>query len=638
MRVRAKVTLLLALLFTALIGAQWAIQQRLVLPRFEELERTAARTDMQRVELAIERELQNLAAAASDWGNWVDTWRYMNRPNREYERANLTDNAVRTLRVDYIALIASDGRFVWTRALDPLSGERIEIRLNHDDHLESAWTRALSGGVSASGLIDTNAGVLLASGAPILDGFSHGPSRGMVIVGRLFDEAEKARIGNQAQVELKLRRWRAGSEAQPESANDTRLRTTATTIEVEHALRDLSGRPLLSASIAVPRTISSQGAQAVRYSTLSVSVAAAIVLAALIFLVGRIVLGPLSKVTDHAERIAAADDLSARLDSTRRDELGTLAASIDNMVERLAQSRRELIDRSFESGAAENASGVLHELGNAMTPLAVHADTAAEQLAAMPIADLQAVASELASDPAGAAAPEPPRQQDLHQYLRLLGTELARLHARAANSMHQLLGQVAAIRATLETQRRQPRAGAVMQSMTPAELVARGLERLTALQRSKLEIEMSPGLAALGALTLPCTTLAMVVQKLAQYAADAAQRAGLARARLRVSAFQRRGEGAGGAGTLRLLLEANAGGVAPEDPAALFRKPESAELGAAISAGAAAAGADLHWCANTLHALGGSITAHSEGPASGIRFEILLPAEEAGAASAGHAA
>ena len=104
-----------------------------------------------------------------------------------------------------------------------------------------------------------------------------------------------------------------------------------------------------------------------------------------------------------------------------------------------------------------------------------------------------------------------------------------------------------------------------------------------------------------------------------------------------MSAYHRRGEGAGGAGTLRLLVGANAGGVAPEDPAALFRKLESAGPGAGISAGAAA-GADLHWCANTLHALGGSITAQSEGPASGICFEILLPAEEAGVAAAGPAA
>lgn len=629
MRVRAKVTVLLALLFTALIAAQWAIQQSLLLPRFAELERQSARTDMQRFELAVERELQSLSAGANDWGNWADTWNYMQRPNRSFEQANLNDTALRTLKVDYIALVANDGRFVWTGALDPLSGERLAIRLNADNQLEPAWTRALSSGLPVSGLIDTSAGVMLASGGPILDGMNHGPSRGMVIVGRLFDEAEKVRIGNQAQVSLKLDRWRVDSDAQRPSGDapvdDTRLRVSATTIDVEHVLRNLSGRALLTASIAVPRKISGQGAQAVRYSTLSVSVAAAVVLAVLIFLIGRIVVGPLAAVTDHAEKIAAADDLSVRLDSTRRDELGTLAASIDHMVERLAQSRRELIDRSFESGAAENASGVLHELGNAMTPLAVHAETAAEQVAAMPVDDLLRGVEELFTE-----APEAPRRQDLQSYLRLVAVELERLHARAGESLRALLAQAEKIRATLQAQRSRPRAGAVMELTTPAELVARGLDRLTALQRARLDIETSAGLAGVGAMTLPCTTLAMVLQKLAQYAADAAHHAGLARAQLRVSAHQR---GTEGAGKLRMIVEMNTGGVAPAESSALFRKPDPAQS-SATSTIALVAGADLHWCANTLHALGGSIAAHSDGPGSGIRFEILVPVGEARSASA----
>ena len=74
------------------------------------------------------------------------------------------------------------------------------------------------------------------------------------------------------------------------------------------------------------------------------------------------------------------------------------------MVERLAQSRRELIDRSFESGVAENASGVLHNLGNAMTPLGVHAAGLEQQLGAMPIADVQQALTELLAGTADAAA------------------------------------------------------------------------------------------------------------------------------------------------------------------------------------------------------------------------------------------
>ena len=629
MRVRAKVTLLLALLFAVLIGAQWAIQQLLVLPRFEELERASARTDMQRVQLAVERELQSLGAAASDWGNWADTWQYMLRPNPQYERSNLNDTAVRTLKVDYLALIASDGHIVWARAIDPLSGEHTEMHFNRTDHLELAWQHALERGTPVSGLVDTNAGVLLASGAPILDGFNRGPSRGMVVVARLFDRAEQLRIGNQAQVTLDVSRWRGSAQAASALPLDMQLAASPDAITVQQLLSDLSGRPLLTLGISVPRTISARGAQAVRYSTLSVSVAAAIVLAALLWLIGRIVLGPLGIVTDHAKRIAAADDLSARLDSARQDELGTLANSIDNMVERLAQSRRELIDRSFESGAAENAAGVLHELGNAMTPLVVHADALGQQMGIMPIDDVRSGIDELFVE-----APDAQRQQDLRQYLKLLAAELARSHERAGDSLRQLLEQAQAIQALLAAQHRQPRAGAVMQSMTAAELVAHGFERLTSGQRLRLEVKLSPGLAALGAMTLPCTTLAMVLQNLAQYAADSALRAGLVRTRLHVIAMKLGPDTAAGnkgAAMLQLSLDADAGGVAPSELPGLFRKPRPSEQ-------AVDAGADLHWCANTLHALGGGITAHSEGPASGIRFDVLVPLGDAESRSAGQAA
>jgi sensor domain CHASE-containing protein len=616
MRVRAKVTLLLALLFTVLIGAQWAIQQRLVLPRFMELERQSARTDMQRVELAVERELQSLGSAASDWGNWADTWQYMRRPNPRYQRANLTDTAVRTLKVDYLALIASDGHFKWARAIDPVSGNPSEISLNRTGQLEPAWAQALARGEPISGLIDTNAGAMLAAGAPILDGFNHGPARGMVIVGRLFNKAEQQRIGNQAQVDLYMHAWQgaaaaaAAQQVHP-AGRELKLIETKGTINVERVLANLSGKPLLTVGISVPRTISAQGAKAVGYSTLSVSVAAAVVLAALILLIGRIVLGPLASVTDHAERIAAADDLSARLGYQRRDELGTLAASIDNMVERLAQSRRELIDRSFESGVAENASGVLHSLGNAMTPLGVHAGALGQQLGAMPIGDVQQALAELL---AGTADEQ--RQQDLRQYLQLLAAELARCHGRAADSLHRLLEQTNAVQGVLAAQRLQPRADAVMQSITPAELVARAMERLTTMERARLDIELSPGLAALDAMSLPCTTLAMVLQKLTQYAVDSASRASLARTRLRLSAERAIRDGAA---TLVINVDADAGGIAPQELSGLFRKDLPAESPAAH------AGFDLHWCANTLHALGGGISAHSEGPASGIRFRIQLP-------------
>ena len=160
-----------------------------------------------------------------------------------------------------------------------------------------------------------------------------------------------------------MRAWSAlpaaGARSSAQLGSDeVRLTESAMTTRIERSFANLSGVPLLIFGINVPRSISHRGAEAVQYSTRMVAAAAGIALITLMVLLGRIVLSPLARVTDHAQRIATADDLSARLDYDRRDELGTLAGAFDNMVERLAQTRRELVDRSFESGAAENASGV----------------------------------------------------------------------------------------------------------------------------------------------------------------------------------------------------------------------------------------------------------------------------------------
>ncbi|HVN99077.1 MAG TPA: CHASE4 domain-containing protein [Steroidobacteraceae bacterium] len=619
---RAKVTILLALLFAGLIAAQWVIQQRQMLPRFVELERDSARTDMQRVVLAVEREQMALTAQVADWGNWHELWKFMAGQNPGFVQASLTDISFRIAKIDYMAVMANDGRFLWNHGPYDASGHALPLRLNGDDRLEDAWQRALESGQSVSGLIATDRGVLVASGAPILDGFGHGPSRGLVIMGRLLNQAELLRLGNQAQVVLDMRPWGADRAAdallvRPATKGEL-LKESAADTRIERVFTNLSGTPLLTLGINVPRTISHRGAEAVQYSTRLLGVAAIIALAALLVLLGRIVLGPLARVTDHAQRIAAADDLSARLGYDRRDELGTLARAFDDMVERLARSRRELIDRSFESGAAENASGILHNLGNAMTPLSVNISSLQQKLAAVPAEELRQALEELRS-----GTPDPARRQDLEQFVQLAAGEMVHAVQQGSERLRSIIDQTDVMQAVLAEQRRHQRSGPVRQAMTPAELIARGLQQIAPVHRDRLAVELSPALAGIGALSLPSTTLGMVVQNLAQNAAESAAQAGIGRTRLRFDAAL--AQAPDGRPALRLVVSDDAAGIAPEQLPKLFQKGYSTKSRSTNS------GLGLHWCANTLHALGGSIAVHSDGAGCGARFEILIPLPADGA-------
>ncbi len=145
----------------------------------------------------------------------------------------------------------------------------------------------------------------------------------------------------------------------------------------------------------MPRRITAQGRTAVTYASVYLVGAAVAVLLALLIVLNRVVLEPLARVTRHAVAVGEGSDLGARLNLQSRDEIGRLAHEFDRMVARVEQSRHQLVDQSFHAGFAELAKGVLHNLGNAMTPLGVRVAKLGERLRAAPVDDLIQAAAEL---------------------------------------------------------------------------------------------------------------------------------------------------------------------------------------------------------------------------------------------------
>ena len=99
--IRAKVIACLALLFVVLGLAEVAVQQRVLMPSFAELERNDAHTAMRRVGYALDASLDRLEINAGDWGNWSDTYRFVHNHDPEYALSNFTPIALRQLKYDW---------------------------------------------------------------------------------------------------------------------------------------------------------------------------------------------------------------------------------------------------------------------------------------------------------------------------------------------------------------------------------------------------------------------------------------------------------------------------------------------------------------------------------------------------------
>jgi two-component system NtrC family sensor kinase len=605
MKIRWKVTALIAALFVVLVVSGIFVARTILMPSFVDLEHQDAYIAMRRVQYALDSTLDQLRLSAGGWGNWTDAYRFMGDHNHSFIEEQITVEGLKQLNINALMFFDPEGRFVTSIQHDFNSSRPLDLDFMKDPTLPAnfPWRDHLRDGSAVRGLLQTNRGVLLVAAAPVLDGYGRGPIRGMVMMGRLLTGAEIKRLGAQAQVDLSMR---PSVAATPDGLveNDSVTR-------VSKSVADIYGRPAVSLRVDVPRSITQRGHLAVHYASAYLAAAAVIVLTLLVLILDRVVLNPLDRVTRHAVAIGEGKDLSTRLDFKAADEIGVLAHEFDRMVARVAESRSKLIDQSFQAGFAELAKGVLHNLGNAMTPIGVRLASIRERVRSAPIEDAESAAVELAREDV-----DPGRRRDLQEFIRLACEELASALRDVAEDAEVMSRQTSIVQSALSEQMRATRNEHVVESVHLTELLAQTLDVVPDAARRVLVIDADRSLADVGAVRVPRTVLRLVLQNLIINAADAVRDSGKASGSLRVAAEVLCDSDGG---RLHLYCTDNGVGIARADLERIFEK------GFSTKSNETNYGIGLHWCANSLGALGGRIWATSEGAGRGASVHFTIP-------------
>jgi two-component system NtrC family sensor kinase len=604
--IRLKVIALIGAIFAILVLAEVLVERQVVMPSFVELERGDAQTAMKRIVYGLDRTLTELELLATDWGNWADTYRFVEDHNSAFVAANISNIALRQLNVNMLLIVDREGGLVQARDLDLQSDLPLGLELTSHSALPAdfPWGAALRSGTAARGLLRTSHGILLLAAAPVLDGHGNGPSRGMVVIGRLLSPEVIGSLGAQAQVMLAM------LPPDPSTATEQVLETDNVT-HVYRAFNDLYARPVMTLRVDVPREITARGHRAVAYASACLIAAAVIVLLLLVLVLNRVILNPLARLTRHAVALGEDRDLTTRLELHRGDEIGVLARELDRMMERVAESRMQLVDQSFQAGFAELAKGVLHNLGNAMTPISVRLASLTDRLRAAPIVEAEQAVAELRR---GVADPE--RSADLEEFLRLACKELATTVRSTQEDVATMTRQASVIQTALTEQLRSTRNEHVIEPVRLTELLTQSLEIVPDACRARLSIEQDETVRRVGVIRVARTVLRLILQNLIINAADAVRDAGKERGTLRLSAaIVRDAERQ----QLHLQCIDDGVGIPAENLERVFEK------GFTTKSPETNHGIGLHWCANAVGALGGRIWAASDGPGRGAALHLLVP-------------
>ena len=339
---------LIALLFVLLAAVEIYVNGHILQPSFAELERDDARTSVRRVNYALDLRLKGLGVSAAGWANWSETYAFVRDHNQAFITTNMTPTTLKQLDVSMMLIIDMDANFALAESFDLGAGRPLDVDLIHRGSLPAdfPWRADLRAGRPVKGLLNTDRGIMMIAASPILDGNEGGPVRGMVILGRLLSAMEVEQIGSQAQAQVSM----APAAFTADAAE--RVVETDDSTQIYRTFDDIYGRPAVTLRVDVPRRITARGRSAVTYASAYLIGTAIVVLALLVVILNRLVLTPLAQITDHAVAMGDGDDLTARLDFRRADEIGALAREFDRMVGRVAQSRGEMVDHMAQLEAA----------------------------------------------------------------------------------------------------------------------------------------------------------------------------------------------------------------------------------------------------------------------------------------------
>jgi PAS domain S-box-containing protein len=280
--------------------------------------------------------------------------------------------------------------------------------------------------------------------------------------------------------------------------------------------------------------------------------------------------------------------------------------------EQLHQAQRELIETSRLAGIAEVATGVLHNLGNALNSVNTSASLAADRLRKSKVPSLGKVAQLMLEqgDRLAEFFATDPRGRQLPGYLEQLASLLQAERSESVVELEALQEGVDHIKQIVAAQQSFAQVSGVAETVSAAELVEFAL-RISEASLARHGVSISREFS-------PAPPLKVERQKVLQIMVNLIRNA-------KQSMDEARGTGkqlvigvrVSREGRIQIYVTDNGVGIAPEDLTRIF--------GFGYTTKAGGHGYGLHSSANAAKEMGGSLQAQSDGPGKGATFILELP-------------
>lgn len=287
------------------------------------------------------------------------------------------------------------------------------------------------------------------------------------------------------------------------------------------------------------------------------------------------------------------------------------------------EMNRQLVAASRQAGKAEVAVGVLHNVGNVLNSVNVAAGIISDNIRHSQIGALSEVVDLLRAQNGQLAGflTQDARGQLVPELLGRLTERLRAEHATLTTEVLALVSHVAHIRETVALQQSHATVSGVTEKL-PAHALLEDAVKLEGSAMARHGVEILRELSPVPLVIVDRHKTLQILVNLLRNAKQAMAENGERGKKLTLSITHREG------GPVSVTVRDNGAGIAPENLNRIF--------GHGFTTKGTGHGFGLHISALAAREMGGTLSAHSDGPGLGAAFVLDLPAEPAEARPTGN--
>lgn len=340
---------------TSAILVLYVLISGIITESFLGVDRLTTLRNLDRTTNHLNDRIDALQRNANDWSSWDETYDFVTGNNPDYISDNLADESLLSIDVNLMVFINNEREIVYAKAVDLHADWQNRAVENFENYTrsEERFLRLITT-MPTSGFVTIGDEPMLITSRPILHNDETGPSAGTLVWAQHLSADELATIAQSLRLSLSI--FNSNSANLPgdvhsaqETLSPATLRTTnvlsETSIGAYTYLNDIFGQPSLIIRLDQERSAYLAGRDALQLVLLVLGGTAILIGIIVLLVLERLFLVRVSHLNEQIGAIAASDDISLRLPVRGKDEISGVAATINAMLDAVAESR-EVLRRS----------------------------------------------------------------------------------------------------------------------------------------------------------------------------------------------------------------------------------------------------------------------------------------------------